>query len=155
MKLERISMMLSQDFSTFSCGPTWWHIWKLKRHLLVKFRTKLLLGGRIRDYLCNVCHLVVYFGTKENLVILGLWTAENDAAMDLMERILPAGLLHYLQVLLYCIIWLFTKISSVVEFQRWWILKTKIFGQKSIYSKEIIVFWEHGEHQFVRNWAWI
>ena len=44
---------------------------------------------------------MVNFGTKENLVILGLWTAENDAAMDLMERILPAGLLHYLQVLLF------------------------------------------------------
>ena len=30
-------------------------------------------------------------------LILGLWTAENDAAMALLERILPAGLLHYLQ----------------------------------------------------------
>ena len=65
---------------------------------MVEFRIKLPPGGRISDYLSNVCHLAVYFGTKEKIVILGLWTAENDAAMDLMERILPAGLLHYLQV---------------------------------------------------------
>ena len=30
-----------------------------------------------------------------------------------------------------------TNISSVVEFQRWWVLKSKIFGQESTYSKEI------------------
>ena len=47
-----------------------------------------------------------------------------------------------------------SNISSVVEFLRWWVLKSKIFGQKSIYSKEIIVFWEYGERQFVKNWAW-
>ena len=29
------------------------------------------------------------------------------------------------------------NISSVVEFQRWWVLKSKIFGQESTYSKEI------------------
>ena len=28
------------------------------------------------------------------------------------------------------------NIISVVEFQRWWALKSKIFGQKSTYSKE-------------------
>ena len=27
-----------------------------------------------------------------------------------------------------------------MEFQRWWVLKRKIFGQKSTYSKKIIVF---------------
>mgnify|MGYP001397320124 CR=1 FL=1 len=35
---------------------------------------------------------------------------------------------------------IFNKISLVVEFKRWWVLKSKIFGQKSIYSKETIVF---------------
>ena len=29
-----------------------------------------------------------------------------------------------------------TNVSSVVEFQRWWVLKSKIFGQESTYSKE-------------------
>ena len=29
--------------------------------------------------------------------LIGLWTAENEAAIQLLERILPAGLLHYLQ----------------------------------------------------------
>ena len=33
-----------------------------------------------------------------------------------------------------------TNISSVVEFERWWFLKSKISGPKSIYSKETIVF---------------
>ena len=32
------------------------------------------------------------------------------------------------------------NISLVVEFLRWWVLKSKMFGQKSIYSKETIVF---------------
>ena len=27
------------------------------------------------------------------------------------------------------------NISSVVDFQRWWVLKSKIVGQESIYSK--------------------
>ena len=46
-----------------------------------------------------------------------------------------------------------SNISSVVEFYRWWVLKSKIFDQKSIYSEETIVFFEYGEHQFVKNWA--
>ena len=29
---------------------------------------------------------------------------------------------------------LYINISSVVEFQRWWVLKSKIFGQESTYS---------------------
>ena len=29
-----------------------------------------------------------------------------------------------------------SNISSVVEFQRWWVLKSKIFGQESTYSKD-------------------
>ena len=29
--------------------------------------------------------------------------------------------------------------------------KKQDFGQKSIYSKEIIVFWGYGEHQFVKK----
>ena len=32
------------------------------------------------------------------------------------------------------------NVSSVVEFKWWWVLESKIFGQKSIYSKETIVF---------------
>ena len=31
------------------------------------------------------------------------------------------------------------KISSVVEFWRWWVLKSKIFGQESTYSKEFFL----------------
>ena len=46
------------------------------------------------------------------------------------------------------------NISSIVEFWRWWVLKSKIFGQKSIHSKGTIVFWDYGKHQFVKNWAW-
>ena len=32
-----------------------------------------------------------------------------------------------------------TNISSVVEFQRWWVLKSKLFVQKSTCSKEILI----------------
>ena len=43
----------------------------------------------------------------------------------------------------FCVLWitplsLFTNVSSVVEFQRWWVLKSKIFGQESTYSKEFV-----------------
>ena len=34
------------------------------------------------------------------------------------------------------------NISSGVEFQRWWVLKSKIFGWESTYSKETFVFYE-------------
>jgi hypothetical protein len=30
-------------------------------------------------------------------------------------------------------------IIPVVEFQRWWVLKSKIFAQESICSKEILI----------------
>ena len=33
-----------------------------------------------------------------------------------------------------------TNISSVVEFQRWWVLRSKLFAQKSSCSKEILIF---------------
>ena len=32
-----------------------------------------------------------------------------------------------------------SNISSVVEIQRWWVLKSKIFGQESTYSKEFLL----------------
>ena len=42
------------------------------------------------------------------------------------------------------------NISLVVEFQRWWVLKSKVFGQESTYSKEIVVFYEYKELRFVK-----
>jgi hypothetical protein len=30
----------------------------------------------------------------------------------------------------------YINVSSVVEFQRWWVLKSKIFGQESTYSSD-------------------
>ena len=35
---------------------------------------------------------------------------------------------------------MYININSVVDFQRCWVLKSKIFGQKSIYAKESILF---------------
>ena len=32
-----------------------------------------------------------------------------------------------------------TSVSSVVEFQRWWVLKSKVFVQESTCSKEILI----------------
>ena len=34
---------------------------------------------------------------------------------------------------------LITNIGSVVEFQRWWVLKSKLFAQESTCSKEILI----------------
>ena len=39
-------------------------------------------------------------------------------------------------------------------FQIWLVLKSKIFGQISIYSMEILVFCEYDEWQFIENWTW-
>ena len=36
-------------------------------------------------------------------------------------------------------IYVYINISSVVEFQRWWVLKSKLFAQESICSKEIFI----------------
>ena len=50
----------------------------------------------------------------------------------------------------------FTKqnaFSSVVELQRWWVLKNKHFGHKSTYPKATIIFCEYAELQLVKNWA--
>ena len=33
----------------------------------------------------------------------------------------------------------YCNVSSVVEFQRWWVLKSKLFAQESTYSKEILI----------------
>ena len=43
------------------------------------------------------------------------------------------------------------NVSSVVEFQRRWVLEIKIFGQESTYSKEIVVFYEYNELRFVKK----
>ena len=43
------------------------------------------------------------------------------------------------------------NISSVVEIQRWWVLKSKVFGQESTSSKEIVVFYEYNELRFVKK----
>ena len=43
------------------------------------------------------------------------------------------------------------NISSVVEFQRWWVLKSKVFGRESTYSKEIVVFYEYNKLRFVKK----
>ena len=44
-------------------------------------------------------------------------------------RLLPTLLLWFFPIS--------TNVSSVVEFQRWWVLKSKNFGQESTYSREI------------------
>ena len=48
---------------------------------------------------------------------------------------------------------LHTNVSSVVEFQRWWVLKSKIFGQESTYSKEKNSKNSVDECQLTKNWA--
>ena len=35
--------------------------------------------------------------------------------------------------------WLWGNVSWVVEFQRWWVLKSKLFAQESTCSKEILI----------------
>ena len=45
------------------------------------------------------------------------------------------------------------NISSVVEFQRWWVLKSKFFGQESTYLKDFFLN-SVDEWRFVKNWAW-
>ena len=43
----------------------------------------------------------------------------------------------------YLNLYIYTNISSGVEFQRWLVLKSKVSGQESAYySKKIVVFYE-------------
>ena len=43
------------------------------------------------------------------------------------------------------------NINSVLELQRWWVLKSKMFGQKSTNLKKIIIFCEYNKGQIVKN----
>ena len=42
-------------------------------------------------------------------------------------------------------------IRSVVEFQRWWVLKSKLFGHESTYSKDFFFFKSINELRFIKN----
>ena len=42
--------------------------------------------------------------------------------------------------------------SSILELQRWWVLKSKIFGQESTYLKGNFFENSVDECQFVKNW---
>ena len=48
---------------------------------------------------------------------------------------------------------LLPNVSSVVEFQRLWVLKSKIFGQESTYLKEKNLKKSIDVYRFVKNWA--
>ena len=43
------------------------------------------------------------------------------------------------------------NISSVVEFQRWWVLKSKLFGQEWTYSKKFALKKSFDELRFVKK----
>ena len=44
---------------------------------------------------------------------------------------------------------MYFDISSVVEFQRWWVLKSKIFGQEATYLMEILLRESFDELRFI------
>jgi hypothetical protein len=46
---------------------------------------------------------------------------------------------------------MFNKISSGVDFKRWWVLKSKISGQESTYSKQIFSKISVDELQFIKK----
>ena len=46
---------------------------------------------------------------------------------------------------------LHNNVILVVEFQRWWVLKSKLCGPKATFFKETIVFCEQNEQQFVKQ----
>ena len=46
---------------------------------------------------------------------------------------------------------LFINISSVVELQRWWVLKSKLIGRDSTYSMEFLFKRSSDELQFVKK----
>ena len=63
---------------------------------------------------------------------------DNKGILKLLLRVEKVfkTILVFLQ---YQEIWfssMYYNISSVVEFQRWWVLKSQMFGQESSYSKE-------------------
>ena len=63
---------------------------------------------------------------RYNLLLLAPWIQICIKASD-------AG---HLKCMNDFLLWLVFDISSVMEFHRWWVLKSKIFAQKSTCSKE-------------------
>ena len=47
--------------------------------------------------------------------------------------------------------YLYINVSSVVEFQRWWVLKSMLFAQESTCSKEIVLKQSCNELWFVKK----
>ena len=84
---------------------------------------------------------------NENAGLFNGGIRNNKQQMDEHQR-MKQYFNEYKQVRKICI-----DVISVVEFQMRWVLKSKILGQKWRYLKEIIVFCEYNEWQFVKNWS--
>ena len=78
-----------------------------------------------------------------------LWHA-TEISHGIQQRNLKTDSFYHLREINELWIWA-TNVSSVVEFQRWWVLKSKIFGQESTYSKDFF-FKSVNELRFIKKW---
>ena len=79
---------------------------------------------------------------RQNYLLLLLFLVRSQLKLEWrpwrMVNVWPAALfwfstLFWKEEILRDVSW--SNISSVVEFQRWWVIKSKLFGQESTYSK--------------------
>ena len=86
---------------------------------------------------------------KKSRKVQQVWKIPRIKSWNLFRNGLPKASAHWQEILSEltksflkstCLIsWtisIIVNISSVVEFQRWWVLKSNIFGQELTYSKE-------------------
>ena len=76
---------------------------------------------------------------QKKQVRFGILRAIFEAAHSIMRT---RSLVCMKSLLCRDVLWklnIYLNISSVMEFQRWWVLKSKIFAQESTRSKEILI----------------
>ena len=114
---------------------TWCHwinlIWTMRpsryfKYLLPQFSTLLLL------FIIQLCHITNGLMSPEDV-------SRDNFDKNIVNTWLACfshnGLKPFLKKHCYSCVLLYINISSVLEFQRWWVLKSMIFGQESTYSK--------------------
>ena len=86
----------------------------------------------LHSFIGMLLYWLVVLSCKGNSVVMMF----DSFIVELFPILLP---MVWLASTLAVVCSLGINISSVVEFQRWWVLKSKLFAKESTYSKEILI----------------
>jgi hypothetical protein len=97
-------------------------------------------------YKTKVIWLSISQNHFQSFLIKVQWSQGECQIRDFLLRVIPSiGIWHYCVHPKICIKYrkhwwiIYTNVSSVVAFQRWWVLNSKLFAQESTCSKEILI----------------